>query len=321
MRNHYFIISLLIILVLLSCADNSKDIPPPTINIAMPDDGFDIDKDSSFLISPKITYDISSTYNWQLNQETINTEKDYIFEKYDLGHYAFTFSVSTPSGSDTILIPVNALDIFTFEEFNELNDDGYNNNPENGYFEFDFAHFSNNNQSGVNEDWSGFAFSENTNKSNASPENEFSVYYTSGAESSKIFTVFKQSDNIDHRILFTDNKAHIIKSIEVNNSTWAYLTMQDGGIFDKKNNMDYYCLTIIGFDATGTELSSLDFCLADYRFETSNERYIVNSWRTIDLTSLGEVYSLGFKLTSSIDTDPEKFLPKYFCMDNLKIKT
>ncbi len=304
-----------------ACKKHTKVIPEPEIYIQMPDGGFEVDQDTSFLISPKITYDNSSIYEWKLNDEVIADTKEYTLVEPELGSYDFLFTVTTPSGFDTMTIPVHSLDIITFETFEKLNDDGYNNNPSEGYYSFkEYDRLSNDNETGQSTNWSGFAISKNTNNSTATVENEFSVYASSGADESKLFSVFKQSDNINHRLSFTD-KAHIVKSIEVNNSTYAYLTMQNGLIFDKKNNVDYFKLTITGYSDSGIETGSVDFYLADYRFETVGERYIVASWNTIDLTPLGAVKELGFSLTSSIDSDPELFLPKYFCLDNIKIKT
>ncbi len=90
--------------------------------------------------------------------------------------------------------------------------------------------------------------------------------------------------------------------------------------FDKKDNKDYFCLTIIGYDANGNAINNIDYYLADYRFASLSDRYLVASWKTVELTALGEVYAIGFKLSSSLDENSEYEIQKYFCLDNIKLK-
>lgn len=300
------------------CEDQSKPIPPPEIFLQMPDGGFDLHRDSSFLIEPKITYDQNSTYEWMLNDELVHTEKNLLFVDQPLGTYEYQFNVTTPNGSDTMDIPVHALNIIHFEEFALLNEDGYHNSPENGLYDFKHALFSNYNPTGQSEDWSGFAISKNTNKTNSTRENEFSVYNTSGADGSKKFAVYKH-DGKDHRISFPGAEEHKLKSIEVTNSTFTYLSMNSSLLFDKKQNKDFYKLTITGYNANNEKVGEEEFYLADYRPTVIAQKYLIATWKTVNLTSLGAVHSLGFELSSSVDNDPEKVFPKYFCLDNLKI--
>ena len=62
-----------------------------------------------------------------------------------------------------------------------------------------------------------------------------------------------------------------IVSIEVNNTTYAYLSMRDGNPFAKKfggpsgNDPDYFKLTITGKDASNGIVGAVDFYLADYQ--------------------------------------------------------
>nr|WP_321411678.1 DUF4465 domain-containing protein [uncultured Carboxylicivirga sp.] len=304
-------------LIIASCLNDDKVIPEPTIYLDMDEEGIDVDIDSTYTIEPKIIYDISSSYAWQLNGENISTGKDFLFKGFDYGTYDFTFIVSTPSGSDSMNIPVHAIDFCTFEENELLEDSGFYYYSTEGYISFKHIRFSNN-YNGNNIDWSGFAVSNKTDKTSTKLSNQFSVYNTSGAESSENFGVFKQSDEIVHKITFSDGQAHSLKSMEVNNTTLAYSTMIGG--FEKKDTIDYYLLTINGYDDSNTIISSVDFYLADYQYPRSTERYIVTTWKPVDLTPLGDVYSISFQLTSSMDTSSDYTMPKYFCFDNLKIK-
>jgi len=299
--------------------NEEKEIPPPEIYLQMPEGGFDFDTDSVELIEPKITYDIKSTYAWFENDEQFHDEKDYIFQNKELGSYEYKFTVETAYGSDVMDIMVHSLHINTFEEFDGLNDDGYFNSPEAGYHLFkEFVQYPCFYDANTSENWGGFALSDNTDKSDADIENEFSVYASSGADESDIFTVFKQVEGANYPITFSDGKSHKIKSIDVNNGTRSYLTMQSG--FNKKEGQDYFLLSVNGHDASGAVISGpVEFLLADYRPEQTGDKYIISEWSKVDLTALGHVHQLSFTLSSSRDDDNEFDLPMYFCLDNLKI--
>lgn len=301
-----------------ACQIEEKVIPPPEIFMQIPDGGFDFDTDSVELIEPKITYDIKSEYIWKEKDVTFHTEKIYEFKNRPLGTYLLNFTVTTPYGEDAMDITVNSLDINSYEEFKQLNDKGYYNNPESGYHQFKYVQYPCYYNSNAPEEWGGFALSDNTKKTDATVANEFSVYASSGADESEIFAVYKQLANQAFPVRFSDGNAHIVKSIEVNNSTRSYLTMQSG--FNKKEGKDFYLLSITGLDAAGTKISGpVEFLLADYRPELTSDKYLVSEWKKIDLTELGAIHQLAFVLSSSRDDDPEFNMPMYFCLDNLKI--
>ena len=79
---------------------------------------------------------------------------------------------------------------------------------------------------------------------------------------------------------------------------------------------DYFLLTIKGYHDGELVADSVDFYLADYRFDDNTQDYIVKDWTYVDLLSLGPVDSLQFSLSS---TDNGMFgmnTPAYFVMDN-----
>ena len=64
---------------------------------------------------------------------------------------------------------------------------------------------------------------------------------------------------------------------------------------------------------------SIEFYLADYRFEDNTLDYLINEWTYIDLSSLSDAGNLKFTLTSS---DVGMFginTPTYFCVDNIEL--
>ena len=78
---------------------------------------------------------------------------------------------------------------------------------------------------------------------------------------------------------------------------------------------DWYKLTVIGTHADETT-SSIDVYLADYRSENTADHYYLNYWQWVDLTALGQVVSVTFRLDSSRSNSWGMTTPGYFCMDD-----
>ena len=315
------IIYIIALLLLAACSSKEKNIPAPKIFLQMPEGGLDVDVDSTETLEPKITYDIDGVYTWSEEGTVFWEQKIYQFKKAAPDTHNFVFNVRTPYGSDEIAFQIHALHINMFEEYKkDLNDKGYFNNPKAGFYEYKkYIRYPVDYDANLPGNWSGFAISKNTNKTDATLNNEFSVYNSSGADDSKLFAVFKQSETIDHRITFNDGKTHTLKSVSINNTTHTYSTIHSG--FDKKEAKDFVLLTITGYDAAGSATNRIEFYLADYRPEHTDKKYIISDWNELDLSSLGSVQSIGLKITSSVNDNSDFTFPKYVCLDNLKIKS
>ena len=117
----------------------------------------------------------------------------------------------------------------------------------------------------------------------------------------------------------------LISGFYVTNSTYAYLSMRDGDMLAKKfggqtgNDPDYLKLLIWGTKENGSFTDTIDFYLADYRFEDNSEDYIIDNWRWVDLLKLGKVKKILFSLESSDVSAWGMNTPAYFCIDNLTV--
>jgi hypothetical protein len=115
----------------------------------------------------------------------------------------------------------------------------------------------------------------------------------------------------------------VVEQVYVTNTTYVYLSMLDGDSFAKQfggasgNDPDWFMLTITGKDAAGSVTGTVDFYLADYRFADNSQDYLVSTWTSVDLGSLGIVKSLEFTLTSSDNSYGSMNTPAYFAMDTL----
>lgn len=173
----------------------------------------------------------------------------------------------------------------------------------------------------------GFIYSNSTDNTTAGYTNDYSSYVGSGAANSNNYVVNFGEIGID----FATEKH--ISSIALSNNTYAALSMRDGDAFGKQfgsvnnaqgnpdgtNGEDFFRLLLIGKDAAGNVTDTVTFYLADYRFSDNSQDYIVDTWETVDLTPLGAIRYLDFKLQSSDVGSFGNNTPSYFAMDNLVI--
>ncbi len=125
-------------------------------------------------------------------------------------------------------------------------------------------------------------------------------------------------------VSFVDEAKHEVAGFYVTNSTYAALSMKNGDAFSKKfggasgDDPDWFKLTIKGLD-NEVETGAVEFYLADFRFEDNTDDYILKTWEWVDLSSLGEVTTLEFTLSSSDMGEWGMNTPGYFCVDNLHV--
>lgn len=175
----------------------------------------------------------------------------------------------------------------------------------------------------------GIAISQWNDKTAAGYTNQCSVYSgdnnqkNGGNNGSKSFAVsyapsFGQSGA--YMYFQTDGTEHEIDHLYVTNNTYAVLSMKNGDGFAKAftyENKDWFKLTIEGINASGETTGEVDFYLADFR--TPDAGGIVTDWKKVDLTTLGKVHKLNFKMTSSDGEGMWINTPTYFCIDDLAI--
>ena len=207
-----------------------------------------------------------------------------------------------------------------FETQPVLADSFLNGNDMSGGFEDGNIFLPNSFNSEFNS-WSGWAISNQADTLTPGFMNQHSAITGAGYDQSSNFAVFFSSSP---RILELRNEAvgNPVEGFYISNNTYGYLSMRDGDSFAKKfggvtgADPDYFLLTIKGYLNGELLTDSVDFYLADYRFEDNTQDYIIKDWTFVDLMSLGPVDSLLFSLSS---TDNGMFgmnTPAYFVMDN-----
>lgn len=169
---------------------------------------------------------------------------------------------------------------------------------------------------------SGWAYSNMKDSTTAGSGNQYSVRSAVGYSNSTVYSIAQG----DAKLKF--NASAVGKQMAgfyVNNSTYAYLSMKNGDSYAKKfggvsgNDPDWFKLKIQKyFGGILSPNDSVTFYLADFRFAINAQDYIVKNWQYVNLTSLGNVDSLKFTLTSSDNSGGYMNTPSYFCMDNFQ---
>ena len=77
---------------------------------------------------------------------------------------------------------------------------------------------------------------------------------------------------------------------------------------------DYFKLTMTGYDANGEVTGTVDQMLVDCT--VAYNWVCVKDWRWVDLTSLGNVKSIKFSMSSTDNSYGMMNTPAYFCMDD-----
>ena len=166
----------------------------------------------------------------------------------------------------------------------------------------------------------GFTYSNKTDSVTSGYGNQYSAKAAGGYLGSSKYAVVYGSVNYLHYEPTGIPKT--ISGFYITNNTYAYNSMRDGDGFSKKFggatgvDDDWFRLTVKGIKNGQVQTDSVDFYLADFRDQNSANDYIVKDWQWVDLTSIGDVDTIMFRLQS---TDTGTFgmnTPAYFCMDN-----
>jgi len=208
----------------------------------------------------------------------------------------------------------------TFDDLALPAESYWNGSDSSGGFTSGGAHFGNN----YNADfasWDGFSYSNLTDTAAEGIAAQYNAITGSGQGGSANYTVgyigFAAPPTV------TLEEPGFVRGFYVTNSNYAYYSMLYGDGFAKKfggadgGDPDFFLLTITGKDIDGNVIGTVEFYLADYRFEDNSEDYIVDTWRYVDLTSLGEVVSLEFALSSSDVGDWGMNTPGSFTIDTI----
>ena len=174
--------------------------------------------------------------------------------------------------------------------------------------------------------WSGWAYSNTSDVTTPGYMNQYSAFTGEGFHGAEDFNdIYGVSYLFGPSVIdFTAGKAHAVEGFFVTNSTYAALSMMQGDWVAKPfggadgTDPDFFKLLVWGTN-NGVSTDSIEFYLADYRYDEAENDYLIKTWQWVDLTSLGKVDSLMFGLESSDVGEWGMNTPAYFCLDNLLV--
>lgn len=171
--------------------------------------------------------------------------------------------------------------------------------------------------------WSGWAISATTDTETPGFTNQYSAYAGGGYDGSTAYAVAFTGSMGSVIELDGDAAGGVVEGLYVTNNTYAALSMLNGDMFTKKfggetgDDPDYFLLTVKKYLDGALSTDSVNFYLADYRFEDNSQDYIVEDWAYLDLSGLGNADSLLFTLSSTDNGQFGMNTPAYFCIDHL----
>jgi hypothetical protein len=178
--------------------------------------------------------------------------------------------------------------------------------------------------------WSGIAFSNTTDTTNADYSNQYSSVTGSGDDSATYgvayFSEYEIGNGANPPTITFDQVTDLTGlGISITNTYWAAQSMLQGDAAlgsgpgkkfggESGTDADWFKLIITGLDEDNHSTGSQEFYLADYRGE---DDYVITDWTFVDLSALGDVKSLVFTMESS-DTGAFGInTPAYFAFDNV----
>ncbi|QEG20952.1 DUF4465 domain-containing protein [Mariniblastus fucicola] len=231
---------------------------------------------------------------------------------------AFVLAGSTPSAAQSVVDLEDVGANLATESF-------YNGSDGAGGFQSGTLSFNNTYtpDAGFGDSWAGWSYSNQTDNTTPGFGNQYSAFTGIGDSNSATYAVaFNGFAGSIPEILSVDGRT--IEGFSITNTTYSALSMLNGDAFAKQfggatgNDPDFFKIDILSLDATGSEIASLEFFLADYRFADNSLDYVLDDWTSVDVSSLN-ANRLGFRFDGS---DVGMFglnTPAYFAVDNIVV--
>ena len=169
--------------------------------------------------------------------------------------------------------------------------------------------------------WGGFTASNHTDLTQTGMNAQYTAITSGGYDGSAQYGV-AYTYGVQTDVYASDDQAHTVTGCYVTNNLWAYQSVVNGDATSTPfggttgNDPDWFKLTATGKNASGQTIGTLDFYLADYRFDNNEEDYVIDTWEWFDLSSLGAVHTISFSLSSTKGNSYGMLTPAYFCIDD-----
>ncbi|MDD6209866.1 MAG: BNR-repeat neuraminidase N-terminal domain-containing protein [Bacteroidales bacterium] len=266
------------------------------------------------------------TYEWKNEkQEVVSTERSFTLQPECAGEYTLTVTdgwKNANKGAAVITVLGEAVTA-TFENLYLAPESYWQGNEYSPTYTSKFysgSYSFTNSYVKEMRTWGGFAYSNET-----STDFDASQYLTQqfrsaaggGVDGSENYAVVYTTGDPTTVSVLNNPEGDSIRGVYVTNSAWVKDATDNGdnmtdGAFAQG---DWFKLTAEGTDNAGRKHSA-EFYLADFRSTDAGEHYSLSTWEWFDLSPLGKVKSVRFKLSGSRSDDYGMTTPAYFCMDN-----
>lgn len=260
----------------------------------------------------------------------LKTQREYTGDVWDIlpqstGKYLVTAkdAFGQESSAEFILKVEGVAEVATFEDLNLAPESrwwGYDNASEMEDFFYSGSYKFNNFLKKEWSTWAGFGYSTYTatDFSGNFMLEQFRSAAGQGAKGSKTYGVI-YTMGMANRIEVTNKpEGDIIAGTFITNSAWVASVVRNGDSMTGEpfKTGDWFKVTATGYDASGAQTSISEFYLADYRSADPKEHKLHTDWTWWDLTSLGKVKKVSFKVDGSRSNSYGLTIPAYFCIDN-----
>lgn len=172
--------------------------------------------------------------------------------------------------------------------------------------------------------WFGYSYTNLTSTTSTGYPDQYNSCVGHGVNNSSIYLTAYPDGTMwgEDAIIELKGDAQIVPGTYITNTAWVVNSIVNGDEFSGGPFVegDWFTVTFHAIDVAGNETGSLDVYLADYRSSVESERYYLNDWKYIDLSTLGEVKGFKFTFDSNRKTEYGLTTPTYFCLDNLGAK-
>ncbi|HNQ67681.1 MAG TPA: DUF4465 domain-containing protein [Bacteroidales bacterium] len=218
-----------------------------------------------------------------------------------------------------------AQNIVDFEELILVPESHWNGSDMSGSFSSGYLKFYNTyiDWGGGIGSWNGFAYTNETDITTFSYENEFSSASGEGVWSSENYAVSYIMGDWENNyepipsILKIDLETapEMIPGMFISLNAYSSLYMADNNYYS--NGHHWLKLHIVAYSTTSWYATTADIIMADYRFDNPELNFKFNNWTYIDMSWAEDTDSLLFYIYSSDEGDYGVNTPAYFCIDNV----
>ena len=199
----------------------------------------------------------------------------------------------------------------------------YNDSTGGGGFTSGNAYFPSQWDTSYGGYWSsGWAASSVLDSTNAYP-NLYGCAAYKGYNNSTKYAVGTTSGSLIMRM--TDSLiGKTVTGMYICNSTYAYKSMKNGDSYESAftaHNKDWFKLTVKKYYGGVITNDSAEVYLADFRYADTTQNYILQNWMWVNFSTLRNVDSLAFFLSSSQTGSFGMNTPAFFCIDNVTLST